>query len=282
MRAERADLGVRAGRIADVEPAGAVAERREELLGHRRDADQAADRGRVATAGRERGPQRRADHVLDRRARQHEHRALRRRCGNGHNAGAGARQRGGGLVAVRDEQQLLGDPGAHEDRPQPLAGQRRGRHEDGPVAGQERGGDLERRLGPGRRRAAEDPDHPARLLHADRAPAGAQERRAPEPAVGQRARAVVRQRAQSRDRGEELAEHGLRPRPPRLAREEQRELVEVVEQDPRRPPYVPRSRGSGHRRPDRLRARRPARRLADGRGRRRLDRAQPLAGRGRV
>src|SRR5665254_9673 len=58
-----------------------------------------------------------------RRALQHEHRALRGRRRDGHHARAGGRQRAARLLAVGDGQEILGDPGAQEDRAQPPAGE---------------------------------------------------------------------------------------------------------------------------------------------------------------
>ena len=186
------------------------------------------------------------------------------------------------LVAVHHRDQLLRDPRPHQRAAQPLAGERRRRGEQDRVAGEQRRGDLERGLGPRRRRGAEDPDHAARLLHARRAATRAQERRAAEPALRERVRAVVGEVAEARDRGQQLAERGLGARPPGLAREQQREVFELVEHQPRRPPDVARPGAGGHRRPQRLRGRGAPRGRAHilrGRG---LDGPEPLAGGGRA
>ena len=278
--AQRAHLGLLAGGVADDQPLGTPAERAEQRLGQRRDAHEPPDRGRMAPARGERRPQRGRGDLLDRGALEHEHRSLRLRPGQRHHARARVSERRARLVAVDDGQQLLRDPGAQEGAPQPLARERRRGDEHDAVAGQQRGGDLERRLRPRRGGRAEHPDHAARLLHADGAPPAAQQRGAPEPAVGERARTVVGEVAQPGDRGQELAEDRLRPRPPGLAGEQQAEVLELVQRQPRGPADVTRPRGRGHRRPQGLRGRGAGRRgehLVPGG---RLDRAQPLAGRG--
>ncbi len=277
-RGERADLGRLECRVADVQALRALAQQPHQRLGDRGHADEPPDRGGMAPAGGERGPQRGSGDLLDRRAVEHEHRALRGRRGDGDDARADVSQRAGGLLARRQREQLLGDAGAQERQAQALAGERRGGDEHDAVARQQRGADLQGGLRPGRARAAQHADHPARSLHAPRASPSAHERGAAEPAVGEGFRPVVGERAEPGDRGQDLAQHRLGARPSRLLRDQQRELVQIVEHQPRRAPHVPRPGGSRHRGPERLRLRGTGRELAHAISGGRLHHPQRLAG----
>jgi hypothetical protein len=236
----------------------------------------------MAAAGRERRPQRGAGDRLDRRVGEHEHRALGRRRGDRDHARARRRERRRRLVAVCDRDELLGHAGAHQQRPHALAGQRRPGDEHDAVPGQQPGGDLQGRLGPRRARAAEHADDAARLLHTDGAPPRAEQRRPPEPAVGERLRTFVGELAEARDGRQQLAQHRLGPRAPGLAGQQERQVVELVEQDPRRTPQVAGARGRRNGGPQRLRRRRGCRGLVHHRRGGGLDRAQRLPGRGRA
>ena len=147
-----------------------------------------------------------------------------------------------------------------------------------PVAGQQSGADLEQRLGPRRRRPGKDADHAARILDAERAAPAAGQRGAAEPPVGERARAVVGELAQPRDRGQQLTEHRLGARAPGLARQQQRDVVELVERGAGGPPQVARAGGGGDVGPQRLRDGRACGGLPDGAGGRELHDPERFAG----
>ena len=126
------------------------------------------------------------------------------------------------LVGRHERDQLERHPAALEGPAHAVAHRRR--EHDG-VARQQGGGRLEHRLGPRRRPAAADPDRPPRRRHEQRAAPGAQSRDAPEPAVAQRARAVLGEVVQAADRRQQLGEHRLRAR-----------LADRVGQEPRPDP----------------------------------------------
>ena len=284
-RAQRPDLRLLARGVADLQPPRALAQQSEQRLGDRRHAHEAPGGGRMTPARGERGPQRGRGDLLDRRALEHQQRALGLRPLERDDPRARVRQRGPRRVAVHDGQQLARDPGPQQRGAQPLAGERRGGGEHDAVAGQQRGGHLQRGLGPrasrptrarrprraapARRRRGGRPaaarggragGRPARRARrrrgrsAPRRPAAA--RRAPPPCAGGRSRAPAAAPAR-RGRRASAAPPGARSAPargraPRPTRAAPRRRGRRRRARPRRSPARPRraarrSRGSGPR-----------------------------------
>ena len=168
-----------------------------------RDDDEAADRGAVAAAAGERGPQRAGGRAVERRAVEHEHRALvSRRARVDDVVAAGAQV----LVRRGERDQLERHAAALERRAHALAERRREHHRvaassAAPVSstGSAHGDEVPPRT----------PTDAARRRQQQRAAPGAQRRDAAEPLVAQRARAVVGEVVQAADRRQQLGEHRL-------------------------------------------------------------------------
>jgi hypothetical protein len=200
----------------------------------------------VATGARERGPQRAGDGAVERRAGEHEHRALRARRARVDDRRAARREV---LLRLRDRDQLGRHAAALERGAHPRR-ERRGEHHG--VAGQQRRAGLQHRLGPRRGAAAADADDAERRGHDHRAAPRAQRGDAPEPPVAQRARSVVGQVVQPADRRQQLGEHRLRARLADAVGQRVGERVELVEDRRRRAPQVASAPRGGDERPQRL------------------------------
>ena len=277
-RGERADLGRLECRVADVQALRALAQQPHQRLGDRRHADEPPDRGGW------RPPAANAAHS-----------AAAATCSTGAPSSTSIAPFAGGAATETTREQTsasapaASSPGASASSSSGMPARRNAERRRWPASGAagtsttplpassaaptSRAGSVQ-----GDARAAQHADHPARSLHAPRAAPSAHERGAAEPPVGQGFRPVVGERAEPGDRGQDLAQHRLGARPSRLLRDQQRELVQIVEHQPRRAPHVPRPGGRRHRGPERLRLRGTGRELAHAISGGRLHHPQRLAG----
>jgi len=203
----------------------------------------------AAAAPGERGPDGAADDAVERRAVQHEHRALGGRRVERHDPCQLAVE----LVVARELEELVGEPGADERVLHPDRGARDGGDQQHGVAREQRGGDLQQRPGPRGPIAHVDADDTQRRPHERGAAPPAQRRDRPEPLVGERARPVVGQPVQSADGREQLGEHCLAARLAGVGGEQVGKRVELVEHRHRGTPQVPRPVARRDERPQRLR-----------------------------
>ena len=197
----------------------------------------------------ERRPQRRLDHLLARRALEHEQRAEPVRRGQVDDAPAARVER-----RPSPPTSVTSSPGTPARRNTPRrrspaapASRITALPASSDAAVSSTGSHHGEADGPRR------PTTPDRRPHDPRAapdqPRGARDH-AP---VGERPRAEVGERVQAAHGRQQLRQHDVLARPAGLLRQQAREVVELVEHRHRRAPDVARPRGDGHERPQRLR-----------------------------